>query len=168
MSTLEQFLAGVEKQAFHMARYSTRDSDEALDIVQDAMLSLASRYAERPEDQWRRLFFRILHNRIIDWHRYRQNHKQARPEEVDPAESVVASRIHEPDHRHRVDGASSRLQQAVAELPVRQRQAYLLRALEGMTVKETARVMRCTQGSVKTHHFRALQALRTALEDHWE
>jgi len=61
---LGQFLAGIEKRAYRIARMSLRDHDEALDVVQDAMISLAQNYGGHPEAQWRPLFYRILRNRI--------------------------------------------------------------------------------------------------------
>ena len=66
---MDDFLASVERQAFRMAELATRNSDEALDIVQDAMISLATRYSKRPQDEWRPLFYRILSNKVRDWHR---------------------------------------------------------------------------------------------------
>ena len=68
---MEAFLREVETRAFRIAVVSTRDADEALDIVQDTMISLARRYADRPVEEWRPLFYRILKNRIRDWQRRR-------------------------------------------------------------------------------------------------
>ena len=69
--TLETFLAGVERKAFRMAQIALRHEADALDVVQDAMLQLSSRYASRPPEEWRPLFYRILENRIRDVQRRR-------------------------------------------------------------------------------------------------
>ena len=64
--SMEAFLAEVERRAFHIARIAIGDADEALDIVQDAMIKLVRRYSTRPPAEWRPLFYRILRNRIVD------------------------------------------------------------------------------------------------------
>ena len=69
---MDDFLASVERQAFRMAGFATRNDDEALDIVQDAMLKLVRKYSNRSAQEWPPLFYRILSNAITDWHRQRQ------------------------------------------------------------------------------------------------
>src|SRR5580692_5062205 len=69
--SLETFLASVERKAFRIAQIALRHEADALDVVQDAMLQLASRYATRPAEEWRPLFYRILENRIRDVQRRR-------------------------------------------------------------------------------------------------
>src|SRR5476651_1499491 len=69
--TLETFLASVERKAFRIAQIALRHEADALDVVQDAMLQLSTRYAARPPEEWRPLFYRILENRVRDVQRRR-------------------------------------------------------------------------------------------------
>jgi RNA polymerase sigma-70 factor (ECF subfamily) len=169
---LNQFLAGVELKAFKMAQAALRHEDDALDAVQDAMLQLVRAYADRPAEQWKPLFYRILENRIRDMQRRRTVRGRviawlpfrgdADDDEPDPI-AQAPSPEPQPPRRLELDQAVAALEKALGELPGRQRQAFLLRALEGLDVAETAAAMGCSQGSVKTHYFRALQALRAQL-----
>jgi RNA polymerase sigma-70 factor (ECF subfamily) len=169
---LEAFLASVERKAFRIAQIALRHEADALDVVQDAMMQLSSRYASRPAQEWRPLFYRILENRVRDMQRRRNVRSRVmaympwRGEEdedaVDPLDMAV-DQGPLPPAQLESDEAMAALEQAIAALPARQREAFLLRNFEGMDVAETAATMKCSQGSVKTHYFRALQALRAKL-----
>ncbi len=172
---LDAFLASVERRAFRMAQIATRDRDEALDLVQDAMLQLSKKYAGRPPEEWPALFYRILENRIRDWQR-RQTVKNRlffwRPsvhdgaQDEDPVEQVAEPGPGPQEELQRVE-QMRRLEQALRDLPARQREAFELRLWEGLSVEDTARAMGCSDGSVKTHLHRALAALRQDLEGVW-
>ena len=171
---LEAFLASVEKSAFHIARLATRDADEALDIVQEAMIKLVRKYASRPAQEWKPLFYRILNNRVTDWHRRRavRNRVMAflpagRDDDYDVIAEAPDPRARTPLEALHTDAAMDALGDAVADLPRRQREAFLLRNLEGLDVAETAAAMGCSAGSVKTHYSRAVHRLRALLGDHW-
>jgi RNA polymerase sigma-70 factor, ECF subfamily len=169
---LNQFLAGVELKAFKIAQAALRHEDDALDAVQDAMLQLARAYAGRPAEEWKPLFYRILENRIRDMQRRRTVRGRVmawlpargedEDEEYDPI-AQAASNEPQPVRRLELDEAMGALDAALQKLPRRQQQAFLLRSLEGLDVAETALAMGCSEGSVKTHYFRALQALRAQL-----
>jgi RNA polymerase sigma-70 factor, ECF subfamily len=169
---LNQFLAGVELKAFKIAQAALRHEDDALDAVQDAMLQLARAYSGRPAEEWKPLFYRILENRIRDMQRRRTVRGRVMAwlplrgddddEEIDPV-AQAPSLEPQPVRRLELDEAVGALEQALGRLPGRQRQAFLLRSLEGLDVAETARAMGCSEGSVKTHYFRAVQALRAQL-----
>lgn len=168
---MEGFLRSVERQAFVMARAMIGDADEAMDIVQDAMLRFVRRYSSRPGDQWRPLFFRIVVNRVRDLQRRRAVRGRVmswfRDErQPDPVEVAPAGRDADPAVAVQGQEAMAALQGAMELLPARQQQAFALRCLEGMDVATTARVMGCSAGSVKTHYSRALAALRPRLEEY--
>jgi RNA polymerase sigma-70 factor (ECF subfamily) len=172
---LGRFLAGIERRAFRMAQIATGDADEALDLVQDAMLKLAERYASRGESEWTPLFYRILKSRILDWHRRNKVRNRWRawfggPDEKDqddPLEAVPDATAPDPSRLVAHKRAAQALEEALRKLPFRQQQAFLLRAWEELDVAETAQVMGCSEGSVKTHYSRAVHTLRQRLGDHW-
>jgi len=168
---LEQFLASVEKRAFKIAQLGLRNDDDALDAVQDAMMKLVQSYASRNADEWRPLFYRILTNRIHDLQRRRTVRGRimawlpARADDEEDYDPIAEAPSHEPhpEKRLELDEAIEALEAAVAALPARQQQAFLLRNFEGLDVAQTASAMGCSEGSVKTHYFRALESLRARL-----
>ena len=170
---MERFLAEVEKRAYQMARLSLRDEDDAMDAVQDAMLKLCRHYADRPEGEWRPLFFRILVNQLQDQRRRRTVRGRMFPwwakRDAGDDDSLPDVIDLTPDLRQEpqrvIEGEQDLrlVAQAIESLPARQQQAFLLRTLEGLDIADTARAMGCSEGSVKTHHFRAVLALRAAL-----
>lgn len=170
---LSRFLASVELKAFRIAQAALRHEQDALDAVQDAMLQLARAYADRPTEQWKPLFYRILENRIRDMQRRRSVRDRimawvpfsADADETSDPLSAAPSMEAPPLRRLELDEAMAALQRALAALPRRQQQVFLLRMLEGLDVEQTARAMGCSQGSVKTHYFRALRTLRAELSE---
>ena len=159
-----------------MAHLATGDKDEALDLVQDAMLKLAQKYAQRPEEEWGPLFHRILQSRIRDWYRRERVRNRLREffhgsqdeeEGEDPLAQVADQAAPAPDEEVQRKRACAALDVALRALPLRQQQAFLLRIWEELDVAQTAQAMGCSQGSVKTHLFRALQVLRQRLGAHW-
>ena len=172
---LEQFLKGVERRALRMAELATTQREEALDLVQDAMFGFVRNYAHKPATEWAPLFYRVLDSRLNDWHRRRQVRSRwlavftrGNDDDNEGDEIAQAPDPNEPGPLLRLSGsqAAHDLDGALRSLPLRQRQAFLLRVWEGLDVAETARAMGCSEGSVKTHLSRALSALRRALEDH--
>src|ERR1700759_259643 len=159
---LEKFLAEIERRAFRMAQVALRDADDALDVVQDAMLKLTRSYASRPSTEWRPLFYRILENGIRDLQRRRTVRKRVMTwlpgpkedpdnEALDPMDNVAdaAPGIQEILMQGQ---AMEKLETSLRLLPARQRQAFMLRNFEGLDVAETAGAMGCSEGSVKTHY----------------
>jgi RNA polymerase sigma-70 factor (ECF subfamily) len=176
---LSDFLKSVEKRAFKRTVYAVRDDDAALDIVQDAMIRLAEKYVERPATELPLIFQRILSNATMDWFRRKKvrnavvrNFSDFESADTD-ADFDLLETLEALDGSTASESAAdsvSRTQMlliidsAVADLPARQREAFLLRYWEELDVAETAAAMGCSEGSVKTHCSRAVHALAKALQ----
>lgn len=169
-ATLDAFLAGVERRAFRLAELALGHREDALDAVQEAMIKLVH-YRTRPAGEWSPLFWSILRRQLTDRHRRNAVRRRvmsffgrADEEVEDPIESLPDP-WEDPARRHADGHAWRALGQALRALPRRQRECFLLRELQGLNVAETAAAMGCSEGSVKTHLSRAMQALRLQLED---
>lgn len=166
-ASIEQFLAGIGARAFRFAELGLRHRDDALDAVQEAMMKMLG-YRQRPPSEWTPLFWSILRSRIVDTQRRRLFRLQwlmpsAHGDHGDDIDWADAA----PDPARARDGREgyARMADALSALPRRQREAFTLRILEELDVAATARVMGCSQGSVKTHLSRARAALQRQLED---
>lgn len=176
--SLNDFLASVERRAYLMARFALNHHDDALDVVQDTMLIMVRKYADKSSAEWRLLFFRVLQNRIRDLYRYQKVRRKVTgwlpgqyagdSENADPFQAVADRESNNPLHELTRNRGMQRLAQAVNALPMRQQQAFMLRCWEGLSTAEAAGVMKCSEGSVKTHYFRALKVLQEQLEDYHE
>ena len=167
----------MERRAFRIAQMALRNPEDALDAVQDTMLQLAKRYAQRPREEWPPLFYRILQSRIRDCQRRRTvrnrvisffgGQRDAEDDPLDPIEAAPDPAGRDPSEQLAQGAAMQALETALAALPGRQREAFLLRILEGLDVADTAKSMGCSEGSVKTHLSRAVHSLRQTLGEHW-
>ena len=182
-SSIDAFLAGAERRAWLHARLAVRNDDAALDIVQDAMIKLVEHYADRPAEEWPMLFQRILQNTILDHFRRKKVRDtwtvlvstllpgSRDEEEADASDALLERLAGEGGHAPSAEDEVARREElaqiadALAMLPPRQRQAFLLRYWEGYDLAETAAAMGCSEGSVKTHCSRACHALAQALGD---
>ena len=177
---LSDFLKSAEKKAFKRACYHVRDEEAALDIVQDSMIKLCTNYADKPLSEIPLLFQRILSNTVLDWFRRRKTRNALFSNrddfendespghfesiEVLPGDADLPS---QQSAESMVSGMQTvaQIEKAVMNLPARQREAFLLRYWEELDVSETAAVMGCSEGSVKTHCSRAILALNKTLSD---
>ena len=175
---LSDFLKSVEKRAFKRSVYHVRNEDAALDIVQDSMIKLSVHYADKPAGELPMLFQRILQNTTLDWFRRQKTHRAVFSNMSDfesagdDGDFDLLETLELQDGSERTESAEksvSRAQtlqeidDAIQTLPARQREAFLMRYWEEMDVAETAAAIGCSEGSVKTHCSRAVQALSKVL-----
>ena len=176
---LSDFLKSVEKRAFKRSVYHVRNEESALDIVQDAMMKLAEHYGDKPPAELPMLFQRILSNCTLDYFRRNKVRKalfsnlsdfetQGEGGEFDLLETYEieddSEQTESPETSVSRKQILMEIEKEILQLPARQREAFLLRYWEEMDVAETAAAMGCSDGSVKTHCSRAVQALSQALK----
>ena len=167
-ATLEAFLAGIDTRAYRFAEIGLRNREDALDVVQDTMIKMLG-YRERPATEWTPLFWSILRNRIVDMQRRSMFRLRWLAPSSDREDGSTVDWADDdtpdPSRNHDSREAWTRISAALGNLPRRQREAFTLRVLEELDVADTARVMGCGEGSVKTHLSRARAALQEQLEE---
>ncbi|WP_074793739.1 RNA polymerase sigma factor [Nitrosospira briensis] len=179
-----RFLAETERRAYKQALFAVRDEHLALDIVQDSMAKLVQKYAGKPLEELPLLFQRILQNTIRDFYRRQKTrslwttlfssfiprNRETENEDYDPLETLetlqpgASSNFADPRIQLEQSQLMDTIEKAIETLPPRQREAFLLRYWEGMDVSETAKIMECSEGSVKTHCSRAAHTLGRILK----
>ncbi len=170
---LNEFFAAEEQKAFSVVRLSIDNDDDALDIIQDAMLKFVSHYAGKNPSDWKPLFYKIIYRKLTDY--YRKRHFRSgimrlftanAQQGYDEIETIASS---DPGQDAMLEYADAvgRLEQALAALPLRQQQAVIMRSWQGFNTRETADIMHLSTGSVKTHYTRGLAKLKRLLGDDW-
>ncbi|MHA3047926.1 MULTISPECIES: RNA polymerase sigma factor [unclassified Acinetobacter] len=169
---LKFFMQDVTGRALVMMENATQGQQGiAMDLVQEAFISLHKSYADKKIDEWYPLFYTILNNKLQDWRR--KEARRAQPFSLfkkvslddDSEEMLEIEDDQQLNPFDTLDQAVTieEIQEAIRKLPIRQQQAFMLRAWEGFDTQTTAQIMNCSEGSVKTHYHRAIQGLRTAL-----
>ncbi len=172
---MNSFFTTIERQAYRMAYISCASHDDALDLVQDAMCRFVDKYGEKPKDEWKPLFYRILKNHINDYHRKQivRNRwmfwRSGQSEEGDNEtilDSAIAS-TKTPEREAQDKQLYQDVEAALQQLSAKQQHIFLLRAWQELSVKETALAMGCSEGTVKTQYFRATTRLKEILGKDW-
>jgi len=176
---LSDFLKSVEKRAFKRSVYHVRDDEAALDIVQDSMMKLAEHYGDKPAQELPMLFHRILSNTTLDWFRRNKTRKALFSNfsdfdsDQDEGEFNLLEALAVENDSQTTQSAEDNfasvanvhdIEVEIQNLPARQREAFLMRYWDELSIAETAQIMGCSEGSVKTHCSRASQTLANALK----
>ena len=144
------------------------------------MLGLSERYGDRPATELPMLFHRIVQNAIRDYFRRQKVRSlwttllsslapgRGEDEDHDPLETLLVSGESKwsegPGEQLERSQLIEIIEQEITKLPARQREAFIMRYWEELDVAETASVMGCSEGSVKTHCSRAAHTLAAALK----
>ena len=183
---LDKFFASHEANAYYVAYAALWHHETAMDVVQDSMLKLVEYYRNKSPAEWPALFRTILNSRINDVRRKRlieqgkhklvsltglfrrdRDDNNAREEPDLPSEDRD-DHITAPEAGMVAAQLREKITEALHSLSERQRQVFVLREWRGMTSRETALTLGCSENSVKQHHFRALRELRKLLAEVWD
>ena len=166
---LRSFMQEVSGRALVMMESATQGQDGiAADLVQEAFIALHKSYPDKSMNEWYPLFYTILNNKLQDWRRKEVRRSslfgflKQLPNE-DDIEDIADENQTDPSLELDQEITAKEIYAAIQTLPIRQQQAFSLRAWEGFDTQTTAQIMNCTEGSVKTHYHRAIQGLRKKL-----
>jgi RNA polymerase sigma-70 factor (ECF subfamily) len=183
---LNNFLADLQHKAYHVAYGALWDKETALDVVQESMLRFVQYYRDKPETEWPALFRSVLNSRINDQRRKRllavtkrkllsltglglaDAERDEHMAEAELPDVQHDAGISDPEAGVTAAQLKRRIEQALATLAERQRQVFLLREQLGLSIRDTADILGCSENSIKQHHFRALRAMRAQLSEVWE
>lgn len=171
---IENFLKTNEKKAFRKINYQLKNDDDSLDIVQDAMIKLVQTYQSKPIAEFNSLFNTILHNSLIDFLRKQNLNKKYFKDYGNETEEgqytlfdkeMFDNNFYEDSIENKIinNDKIQQIMDIISQLPKRQSEAFLLRYFDELSIEETAKIMKCSTGSVKTHCSRAIIALKSIL-----
>lgn len=174
---LDCFLRDIRSKTLAFAVFRVKDEEVALDLLQETMIGFVKSAHRYDEEAWTNLFYKILTRRITDWQRKKIWRRKLR--HILPMSHFAKAKENQDDLYTDVDNTAANTTQSYAAadelaekfetvlelLPARQQEAYLLRQWQGLSIKETATIMGCSEGSVKTHVFRAMKTLKEQLGD---
>jgi RNA polymerase sigma factor (sigma-70 family) len=143
--------------AYNLARWLTRNEEDAEDIVQEAFLrALRSFHSFVPGRDARAWFLTIVRNSCRTWQRQRRPHDTMQIEEdSQPAVGTWS----DPEAVLIKNANSQRIRQALEELPFEYREVLILREWEELSYKEIAQIVAIPLGTVMSRLSRARREL---------
>ena len=145
------FIRENQRQFYRLAFSYVRDSETAMDLVQDAIVkAIQNMHTLRQPDRLKTWFYRILVNECLMY--LRKNRKLL------PTQSLEQE-LAAPEQ------GNQDLHEAISQLPPHLRTIILLRFFEGMKLEEMARITRTNLSTVKSRLYKALKLLRLEMED---
>lgn len=161
-ASFDAFVEARSSALLRTAYLLTGDHGHAEDLVQTALLRAARhwrRVRDAPEAYVRQILLNLSHDRI----RLLRRRPREKPLSDDPDAGPRPAR--DPGDAMDQIGQRHQVADAVAHLPIRQRQVIVLRFFEDLSVAQTAKLLRCSEGTVKSYTARAVAQLRDLLHD---
>lgn len=154
--TQKEYNNGVRLWADDVYRFAVRcggGKELSKDAVQEAFASLWEKREQVEVEKGRSYLFAVVHNCLMSHHRHEQVHQQTLP-------LLEPERVVKPDERFDIQEA---LHRALMRLPQVQREAVLLKDVEGYSCREIAEMLSLTEKQVSVYLFRARVSLKKTL-----
>ncbi|MFH1039092.1 MAG: RNA polymerase sigma factor [PVC group bacterium] len=163
--TFDDIMRLFQEKALSLAYFRTGHREDALDIVQEAFIRM---YAVLPGWKMKASLFtwlyRVIINLSVDRGREMIRKRKISLDDLPPP--ADPKQHHHPRSSLEGKETGALIERAVASLPVKQRDVFVLRQYQGLPLKEIARIQGCSVGAVKANLFQALKKLRVSLYDY--
>ena len=150
------------RQAYNVAFGYVNDHDDAEDVAQESFVRVfRSIRSFRGDAEFSTWLYRIVSNLAMN---HIRKQKRLASREVHTADTVADHHSLHSEFLDRVETKDS-IERALHQLPTLQRATVILRHLNGLSTKQVSGILRCSEGTVKTHLYRGLKKLKSKLQD---
>jgi len=163
-----------ETKVFNLAMSLTRNREDAEEVLQDVFVTIYKKMASfQGKSAFSSWLYRITVNAAFMRIRKNRQEKSIPVEEITPAMEVESSE-HDKPHFPSSESITlneelkSTLHGAIARLPDEYRNVFILRDVDGLTNKETGRILKLSIPAVKSRLHRARGMLRKKLNRYYE
>jgi len=165
IAAFEEIVDRCQKHVYNMAYRITHNHEDSHDISQEVFMKVFRSLGKLKNisafDPWLR---RVTINACMDYLRRRPNEHTMEDFDFLSHESISTGSNTRPDKPLESDELEKLISRAVDQLPNRQKKVFVLRHYEGLSLKDIARSLNCSLGTVKAHLFRATRRLRKLLQ----
>ena len=163
VAAFDQLATRYRRELFRLAYRFLGDHEDAADIVQEALIRAFRKiHTFRADGSFRNWLYSIVVNRVLSFRRRRREHVSIDQDEA-AWQLPSADPESRPEHMAVAGDQLARIRCALEDLPRRQRAAIILFGFNGLSLIETAQVMGCAIGTVKSSLHRAREKLLQAL-----
>lgn len=154
----DEFVRSSSTDLLRLATLLTQDREDAEELLQVALLRTARRWSvarDAPFPYARRVLINLSKNRWRD--------KSRRPRTISSEGIVLPETLSYEDAGARHICDQEQMSELISRLPLGQRKVLILRYYEDLSIAETAAILRCSEGTIKSQLSRAIATLRSEL-----
>ncbi len=154
---VEQYM----KRAYTIAYSFVNDHHGAEEIAQDAFVRIHRSIGSfRGDAEFGTWLYRIVMNLSLNHLKSSRRKRNRDAGHLSGPAALVDTGPFPVEH----DETAVHIERALHQLPTLQRATVILRHMDGLSTKQVSRILRCSEGTVKTHLYRGLMKLRRKLQ----